>query len=421
MKILQLAWQSLMNRKMTALLTVLSIALSVSLLLGVEKVRSGTKNSFLNTISGTDLVVGARSGAVQLLLYSVFRIGDATANVTWETVEDIRKRPEVKWIVPIALGDSHRGFRVMGTSQDYFEHYRYRRNKALEFHEGARFADLYDAVLGHSVAEELGYKLGAEMVVAHGTGRVSFGNDHADKPFRVSGILKPTGTPVDRTVHVSMEAIEAIHIGWEDGAKPRGDAVVSAERVREMELKPKSATALYVGLKSRMMTFSLQRWINGYRKEALSAVLPGVAFGQLWRILGNVETALLSISAMVVFTALLGMVVSVLGSLNERRREMAILRSIGAKPLHVFGLLISEAVTLVLAGILLGVIVVYSILFFGRSLIEDATGLFLELHVIERSEIYLLGGIMLGGVIAAVFPAIRAYKMSLSDGLAIRT
>lgn len=420
MTIFRLAWQSLINRKTTALLTVLSIALSVSLLLGVEKVRTGTKNSFLNTISGTDLVVGARAGAVQLLLYSVFRIGDATANVTWETVEEIRARPEVKWIVPIALGDSHRGFRVMGTSHSYFEHYRYRRNQPLEFLQGERFSDLYDAVLGHTAAEELGYKLGSNMVVAHGTGRVSFGNDHADKPFRVSGILKPTGTPVDRTVHISMEAIEAIHVGWEDGAKPRGEGVVSAEQVRAMELKPKSVTALYVGLKSRMMTFPLQRWINNYKQEAISAVLPGVAFGQLWRILGNVETALLTISAMVVFTALLGMVVSVLGSLNERRREMAILRSIGARPIHVFGLLMTEAISLVVAGILVGVLAVYSILFFGRSVIEDMTGLFLELNVIQPTEIYLLSGIMLGGVIASVFPAIRAYKMSLSDGLVIR-
>ena len=421
MIILRLAWCSLLNRRVTAVLTVLAIALSVTLMLGVEKVRMGTKNGFLNTISGTDLIIGARASPVQLLLYAVFRIGDATANITWQTVTDIKARPEVAWLVPISLGDNHKGFRVMGTTRGYFDHYKYRRQQPLEFAEGSRFDDLYDAVLGHQVAAILGYRLGSKIVVAHGAGQVSFGNDHADKPFRVVGILQPTGTPVDRTVHVSMQAIEAIHVGWESGAAPRASNQTSAEAVRLLDLQPRSATALYVGLKSRMLAFSLQRWINNYPEEAISAVLPGVAFGQLWRILGNLETALLVISAMVVFTAILGMVISVLGSLNERRREMAILRSIGARPAHIFGLLLTEAVVLVAVGTALGTATVYALLWTGQSAIEEATGLYLHLNLMTANEIYLLMYIMIGGLIAAVFPAMRAYYLSLSDGLVIRT
>ena len=206
MIILRLAWQSLMNRKFTTILTILSIAVSVMLLLGVEKVRSSARTSFINTISGTDLVVGARTGGVQLLLYSVFHIGDATANVTWKTVEDIKKRDEVKWIVPIALGDSHRGYRVVGTSSEYFERFRYRRNIPLQFVEGYKFSDLFDAVLGAEVARTLNYKIDDEIILAHGTGPVSIGKDHGDTPFRVSGILAPTGTPVDRVVHGSYRS-----------------------------------------------------------------------------------------------------------------------------------------------------------------------------------------------------------------------
>ncbi len=417
----RLALRSLRNRRITALLTVLSITLSVVMLLGVEKIRTGAKTSFLNTIAGTDLIVGARAGDVQLLLYSVFRIGDATANISWQTVEDIRARPEVKWVVPISLGDSHRGFRVMGTSPEYFDHYRYRRNQPLEFSSGQRFDDLFEAVIGHKVARELGYQEGSQIVVAHGAGRVSLGADHGDKPFRVSGILKPTGTPVDRTVYLKMQAIEAIHVGWERGSAPRGTDIRSAQQVRQLDLAPKSATALYVGLKSRMMTFSLQRWVNTYSQEAISAILPGVAFAQLWKILGNVELALLAISAMVVVTALLGMVTSVLGSLNERRREMAILRSVGARPAHIFGLLISEAAALVVTGICLGIIVSFSILYFGRSMIEEQMGLALELKLATALEAKLLLAIFVGGMIASIVPAMRAYQLSLSDGLTIRT
>ena len=129
MYLITLALKSLRNRKFTALLTIISIALSVALLLGVERVRNDAKLTFTNTISGTDLIVGARSGSVQLLLYSVFRIGNPTNNISWESYQDISSNPLTKWSVPISLGDSHRGFRVMGTVKDYFTHFRYARKK----------------------------------------------------------------------------------------------------------------------------------------------------------------------------------------------------------------------------------------------------------------------------------------------------
>ncbi len=219
MIILRLALQSLANRKLTALLTILSIAFSVALLLGVEKVRTGARQSFADTISGTDLIVGARSGGLNLLLYSVFRIGNATNNVTWKTYQDIASRPEIDWIVPISLGDSHRGFRVMGTVAEYFKLYHYRHGRSLEFASGGPFSDLFDAVIGADVAAQLGYKTGDKIVVAHGLGSVSF-VQHDDKPFRVAGVLAKTGTPVDRTVHVSLPAIEAIHVDWQSGGAP---------------------------------------------------------------------------------------------------------------------------------------------------------------------------------------------------------
>ena len=319
MIVLRLALQSLMNRWVTALLTVLAIAFSIALLLGVEKVRTGARQSFADTISGTDLIVGARSGSLNLLLYSVFRIGNATNNITWTSYKDLAGRPEIAWIVPLSLGDSHRGFRVLGTTPDYFTHYKYRRGHGLEFAAGKPFADLFDAVIGADVAAALGYKIGDPIVIGHGLGTVSF-VAHDDKPFRVSGILKKTGTPVDRTVFVSLEAIEAIHVDWQSGARVPGQSVTAAE-VREMDLKPKAITAALVGLKSRLATFRVQRAINEYAQEPLSAILPGSALQELWGLVGTAETALKAISAMVVATALLGMVTMILTTLNERRRE----------------------------------------------------------------------------------------------------
>ncbi|MGD9507333.1 MAG: ABC transporter permease [Geminicoccaceae bacterium] len=415
----RLIWRSLANRRATALLTVLAVAASVALLLVVEKMRTGAHESFADTISGTDLIMGARAGDVQLLLYSVFRIGNATANVTWQSYQDIAARPEVAWIVPISLGDSHRGFRVLGTENGYFEHYRYRRGQQLQFAAGGPLGDLFDAVLGAEVAERLGYRVGDAIVVSHGMGEVSFA-DHADKPFRVAGILTRTGTPVDRTVHVSLEAIEAIHVDWQGGARVPG-AGVAAEEARGMDLEPKAVTAALIGMKSRLQSFQLQRYINEYREEALAAVLPGVALQQLWGIVGVAETALTAVAAMVVVTALLGMATMVLATLNERRREMAILRSVGATPATIMGLLLGEAALLVTAGAALGVIATYATLAVLQPLIDKRYGLYLEIGPPTGGDLLALAIILVGGVLAGLLPAWRAYRLSLADGMTVRT
>ena len=420
MIVLKLAWQSVLNRKFTTILTILSIAVSVVLILGVEKVRSGARVSFANTISGTDLIVGSRSGDVQLLLYSIFHIGDATSNITWKTVEDIRRRNEVDWLVPIALGDSHRGYRVIGTSQDYFTRFRYRRNIKLDFTDGEPFQDLFEAVIGSEIAKSLKYKVGDEIILAHGTGPVKLNKEHGNTPFRISGILSKSGTPTDRAVLVSMEAIEAIHVGWETGSFQGDNMKQSPENLRKMKLQPKAATALYVGLKSRMQTFSLQRWINSYPEEAITGVLPGVAFGQLWALIGNVETALLIISSMVVFVAILGMLISMMASLNERRREMAILRAIGASPIEIFTLLAFEALTLSIVGIIVGFVSVFGAMLLLQPFLENITGLFIEIATPSSREIVILGIILMASIVAGIIPAIRAYLASLSDGLMIK-
>ena len=419
MIVLRLALQSLLNRWVTALLTVTTIAASVVLVLGVEEVRTGARQSFADTISGTDLIVGARSGGLNLLLYSVFRIGNATNNVTWESYKDIASRPEVAWIVPLSLGDSHHGFRVLGTTPDYFTRYKFRQTQGLAFRAGAPFSDLFDAVVGADVAQKLGYKVGDAIVISHGLGAVSF-VEHDDKPFRVAGILEKTGTPVDRTVHVSLEAIEAIHVDWQSGARIPGQSV-SAEEVRRMDLVPKAITAALVGLKSKLAAFRLQRAINEYRAEPLSAILPGAALQELWGLVGTAETALKVVSGMVVATALLGMLTMILSTLNERRREMAILRSVGARPRTVLGLLMAEAGLLTAAGVALGILLLYAALLLARPYVDTAYGLNLPIGPLKPEAWATLGAIILGGCAAGFLPALRAYRLSLADGMTVRT
>ena len=416
--IVGLAVRSLWNRRGTALLTIFSIAVSVTLLLGVERVRTEARASFANTISGTDLIVGARSGDLNLLLYSVFRIGNATNNITWQTYRDLAQRREVAWTIPISLGDSHRGFLVLGTSADYYEHYRFAGDRTLQFAAGGPVADLFDAVIGADVARQLGYQLGQSVVIAHGLGATSFMN-HDDKPFVIRGILKKTGTPVDRTVHVSLEAIEAIHADWQSGTRIRGQEI-TAEQVRTLDLTPKAITAVLVGLKSRAASFRLQRALNEYPEEPLSAIIPGVALQQLWDLVGVVEIALLAISGFVVLGGLLGMLTAILTSLNERRREMAILRSVGARPWHIFGLLVSEAGLLALSGVILGFATLYLLLAGLAPLIEERFGLFVALRPPGPWDLTIAGVVIAAALLMGVLPAWRAYRNALSDGLTIR-
>ncbi len=415
--IFRLAVGSLLARATTVGMTILAIALSVALFLGVEKVRTGAKASFADTISGTDLIVGARSGSVQLLLYSVFRIGNATNNITWQSYQDIANRPEVDWIVPISLGDSHRQFRVMGTTTAFFERYKYRQDRGLKMADGAVMSDLFDTVIGADVATTLGYKVGDPIVVAHGL--ASF-TEHKDQPFRVSGILTKTGTPVDRTVIVSMEAIEAIHVDWRNGAQIPGQST-PVDMLRQMDLTPKAVTAALIGVESPLQTFALQRAINTYPEEPLLAVLPGVALQELWAIVGVAETALLGVSAMVVVTALIGMMAVIFSSLNERRREMAIFRAMGARPTTIMGLLVLEAVMTAAVGAVLGLLLLYAGLVIAQPMIDSAFGLWLPIEAPSLRELWVLLGVVVAGAIVSLIPALRAYRISLADGMMVRT
>lgn len=417
--ILGLAARSLVNRRGTVALVVLATALSVTLFVGVEKIRAGARESFENTISGTDLVVGARSGAVNLLLYAIFHIGDATADVSMESYRTVAGRPEVEWTVPIALGDSHHGFRVVGTTADFFERYRYGDGQPLRFIAGEPFSDVFDAAIGADVARELGYGLDAPLVVAHGMGEVSFAQ-HAARPFRVSGVLARTGTPVDRSIYVSLEGVEAMHVGWETGARAAGADALTPDQVRALDLRPERITAFIVGLKSRSGALRLQRDINTFGGEALLAVIPGVALAELWQVVGVAERAFASISAFVVLVGLAGVLAVILTGLNERRREMAILRAIGARPWHIFALLVTEAALLGFAGAVTGVAGFYGGFAFAAPWIEERYGLALAGAAPSVFDLGTVGGVTLAAAALGSVPAWRAFRNSLADGLTIR-
>lgn len=417
--VLLLALKSAWARRLTLSITLCAIALSSALLLSVERVRHDARESFTQSVSGVDLVVGARSGSVQLMLYAVFHAGNATHNIRWESFQNIADNPAVAWAVPLSLGDSHLGFPVLGTTPDYFTHFRHGDAQPLIFQTGQPFAEVFEAVLGSDVASELATRTGDTIVLNHGIGDAAMMAEHGDKPFRVVGILAPTGTPVDRTVHVSLQAITALHLDWSGGA-PLPGLVIPAEHVKKFDLQAKEITAFMLGLKQRTDVFRVQRQINSYRGEALLAVMPGVALDELWQALGVVENTLLAMSLLVVTVGLAGLMATMLAGLNERRRELSVLRALGASPFDLFLMLTVEGLAVTALGVLLGCGLLAAGTIAFAPLLQAQFGIVLAWRALSINEWWLLAAILATGLLASLVPAWRAWRMSLADGLTPR-
>ena len=433
MTLLALAWASLKNRRVATSLTIVSIALSVALLVGVEQIRAGARESFSGTISQTDLIAGPRAGTVSLLLYTVFRLGAPLNNIKYETWEHFDKHPAVAWTIPLTFGDSHKGYRVVGTNESFYRNYRFRRTRQVEFAQGRQPKEKLDVALGAEVAGKLGYALNAKLVLTHG---VAGGmHEHDDQPFTVVGILARTATPIDRSLYITLAGVEAMHEGWEDGAPPaEGHASTAGHKEDEHQQHKGQAeaghedhdhpvdqvSAFLLKTKSRVDTLRLQREIATYGEEPLSAVIPGVALAELWSTLRYAEDALKVVSVCVLIAGLLGMLVALYTTLNERRREMAILRAAGVTAGKIVGLLVCESVLLAVAGSGLGVAAYYAAGWMAQTPVEQHYGLYVPLRTLTPASLWYLAAVVVAAAAIGLIPAWRAYRNTLSDGLAQR-
>ncbi len=426
--LLHVAVHSAWNRRGTLALVVLSIALATALLLGLERLSTDIRSSFTHAVSGTDLIVGARTGPVQLMLYSVFRVGGATNSITMDSVRAVAAHRAVSWVVPLSLGDSHRGHPVLGTTPEYFTRFAYGDRQPLVVAQGRPFSGtldgLYEAVLGAEVAQALGYGLGQRITLSHGLGAAAgvggeLAAEHADKPFTVVGVLARTGTPVDRTVHVSLQAIEAIHLDWVGGAPlPAAAGVkIAPEFARKFDLEPKQVTAALVGLKNRVAVFNVQRFVADYEAEPLLAVLPGVALDELWTAVGLGERALMAMSGLVALVSLASLVAVVLAGLNERRRELAVLRAVGAGPRQVLVLLAAEGALVTFCGAVLGAAAAALAVVLAGPWVQQRFGIALQATAPTAEQWGLFVAVLLAGMLASLVPGLRAYRLSLADGL----
>ncbi len=402
---LKVAVSSLLSRKGSAVMTLMAISVAIFVLLGIEQIRQQARESFASTVSGVDLIVGAKTGSLNLLLYSVFRIGSPTDNISWQAYREIADADDVAWTIPISLGDSHKGYRVVGTTEAFFKYFSFGKERRLAFYKGEAFEGTFDAVLGSEVATALGYSMGTEVILAHGLASASF-TKHDNQPFVVVGILAPTGTPVDHTIHVRLEGIEAIHAG---GSKVPIGAFAPANRPVTNFSEPESITAFMLGLKSRMSTFNVQRQINEFAGEPLMAILPGVALSELWQMMSMFENVLRLISALVLLAAVLGMGAVLLASIRERRQEIHLLRMMGASPFYLFCLVEMEALILCLLGMLLGGVCLFTALFVIGNAVFSRFGIYLDATLLTPEAALMLVAVLLATLVAAAVPSLKMY------------
>ncbi|NDW21142.1 ABC transporter permease [Alteromonas hispanica] len=459
-----IAIESLKRRKSTALLTLVSIVISVSLLLSVDIIRTQVKSSFTRTVSGVDVIVGAPNGQLNLLLSSVFNLSAPTKGISKKSVLSLQEDPRVSWLIPISLGDTHKGFRVIGTTNAYFQHFKYGDKQPLSFASGGLFSDAGSTVIGADIAESLGYSVADNIVISHGLGNVSF-RQHDAYPFTVVGVLNKTGTPVDKAVYITLSGLEQAHSHSASSsitkpltikkppvikkssalAKPHSSGQHGAE-VHEAEhseehasgrdekdhkehheehyenydidsIRTSSVSAVMLGLENRVTALQLQYQINQRSDEPLLAILPGMALAELWQIMGNVEALLLLLSTLIVVSSLFGLATMLLATMRERYREIAVLRTIGASPATLLILVQIEALLIALAGCCISILLVLGLLHGIKPWLSSEYGVFLGNVLLTKSSAIIVLLVVVSTYLVSFFPAHAAYRRGLHRDL----
>ncbi len=420
---IRLVFASLGNRRMVAFLTALSVALSVLLFASVEKMRDGARSGFTHTISGTHIIAGARSGQIPLLLFSLFHIGSPTSNVSYKSYQKYKDHPSVAWAIPLSIGDSHRGFRVVGTIPEIVKHYRYRDGRSLKIALGKYSLARFKAVLGSTAAKSLGYKVGDKLVLTHGISDVQGIHDHDENPFVVEAIFEATGTPFDKGIYVSLESVELMHEAEahaeDTEAQGHGHGDTEGEQ-KNRSPKIEKITSFMIAVTQPVDILPLMRMINEDESEPLTAILPGVTLGEIWNMMSYLENTLKLVSLLVMLTALCVLFISLYASLSERYRELAILRALGASPRRVASLLLTESLILTLSGIAGGYALLWLVTALLSNMLLRTFSVSVGLWPVTSQEIIFIAALIVLGTAVAMVPAVMLYRRALSEGLQVR-
>lgn len=398
-----MALRYLRFRSLVTVLTVAGIALGVGLVCAVLSLRHESERALSRDAGLFDLVAGGKGSPLQLVLSSVYHLDSPTGNLAYAEYERLRRDRRVEWAAPIGLGDNYQGFRIVGTEPHFFELPRRDGESFFEMVRGRVFEDRFEVVLGSQVAAATGLDLGMRFFGTHGLVDVPGGEVHRDFPYRVVGVLAPTGTAQDRAIFGTLESVWEIH-ETEDRlhSSIQGTALLNGNKIRE-------ATSILLRLK----TPGLRLWMVDEIRERSDGIA-AVPIHEMLRfqrgIVGPVQRALLAIAAAVVLAACLIVLTTLHQSAERRRRDIAILRSLGAVRREVAALVFSEGVLLTGLGILLGWLLGHGSLALGSAVIRSATGLVFDAWRMTQAEWAAISTMALCGSLASLVPAITCYR-----------
>lgn len=408
--------KSVRSRLLPVSLVIITLMASMVLLLSIERIQKATEIGFNQSISGVDAIIGPRSSSLELVLYTVFHLGRPTNNITMKTIDDIRQRKDIEYLVPIALGDSHRGFRVIATEKDYFKYIKYSSDKSLSFSDGQAFNEISGAVIGADVAKKLDYQVGTKIHISHGSSQ-AVAKKHDDFSFEVTGVLEKTGTPIDQAVFVDLKGYELIHLGWQSGTKVFNLKQLDLSTLSQEELTPKTVTAAFVGLKSKLTLFRFAASVKKYPNEAISAVIPGIALSELWSMVGIVDQGFELLSWIIIVISLIAMVSLIISSIDNRKREMTIYRANGATPMYLSTLVVLEAVFIGLTAIIGAIVFVTLVTYLATQQLNLILGITPEFDWVSWDEAKVFAIILLAGILSSLVPAIIVFKKNLHHTL----
>lgn len=398
MKMLHLAYANLKEHFLTTALSIMLLSIGVGMVSFIVTVSEQLNNRFNRDIRGIDMVVGAKGSPLQLILSAVYQIDNPTGNISGKEAQRIITHPLVKYSIPLSYGDSYKGFRIVGTDTVYLSHFK------ASFATGRAWRQSMDVVLGSSAADKLNMNMGDHF---HGThGLSTEGHAHEESHYTVVGILNPTGSVADRLILTSTASVWDIHNHEEEPHDHEG---------HEHEEELTDVTALLVKFKSPMGIMQVPRFIN--EKTTMQAALPAIEINRLYSLMGIGFSTLQTIGLLIMCIAALSVFISLLNSLKERKYELALMRSLGASPAKLFGLVLQEGLLLCFTGYAFGIILGRVAIMILSSFGEEQFHFGVSQSGIAPVELWLLPFTLGVGVVAAIIPAFRAYKADISSVL----
>ena len=440
MNLLTIAWKSIRQRWLASSLTALSISLGVALMVAVLVINGVVSRMFNQNATGFDMILGAKGSPMQLVLNAVYFLDRPPAYIPYKFYKEIKQKSWVAHAIPFALGDTTDDgkFRIVGTIPEYFD-VEYVPGKHFELQQGKFLAGTFEAVIGARVARAYGWRVGHEFQIAHGGSL----KDIHDERFTVAGVLAPTGLPIDRAVFIHYDGFYEIkghgmtpeEAAAEAQAQRSGELLVAEAKQAVAGAAPpardakkpaisdeqKRVTAILIQIKGKgvepaaIMYLMMSKFNKG---PAVQAVNPIEQISRLLEnIVGNIKTMLVVMTVLIIVVSGVGIFVSIYNSMADRKREIAIMRALGARRGTVFSIIVAEAVLLCLGGGVVGLLLGHGLVFVAGPIVEARSDVLIDPWFFEKQELFILPALLVLAVVVGLVPGITAYRADVARGL----